>query len=100
MLGRYLSNLRVDHWKIAKQVLQYLQKTKDYILTYWRSYQLQIVRCTDPDFAGCEDSMKFTLYLSTSGAAVSWKNAKQSLITSFLITIEFIAFYGAANHGI
>ena len=30
MLGRYLSNLGMDHWKKAKRVMRYLQRTKDY----------------------------------------------------------------------
>ena len=34
MLGRYLSNLGMIHWKAAKHVMQYLQRTKDFKLTY------------------------------------------------------------------
>ena len=37
MLGRYLSNPGMDHWKAVKWVKRYLQKTKDYMLTYRRS---------------------------------------------------------------
>ena len=33
MLGIYLSNLGMDHWKAAKRVMGYLQRTKDYMLT-------------------------------------------------------------------
>ena len=33
MLGRYESNLGMDHWKAAKKVMRYLQGTKDYMLT-------------------------------------------------------------------
>ena len=34
MLGRYMSNPKVDHWKAAKRVMRYLQRTKEYMLTY------------------------------------------------------------------
>ena len=34
ILGKYLSNYGVDHWKVGKRVLQYLQRTKDYMLIY------------------------------------------------------------------
>ena len=34
MLGRYLSNPGMDHWKKTKRVMQYLQRTKYYMLTY------------------------------------------------------------------
>ena len=37
MLGRYLSNPGMDHWKAAKQVMRYLQRTKDFMLTYRKS---------------------------------------------------------------
>ena len=33
-LGRYLSNPSMDHWKKTKWVMQYLQRTKYYMLTY------------------------------------------------------------------
>ena len=52
MLGRYLSNPWIDHWKIVKRVMRYLQKTKDYMLTYWRSNQLEILGYSDSDYAG------------------------------------------------
>ena len=34
MLGRYLSNPGMDHWRAAKRVFKYFQRTKDYMLTY------------------------------------------------------------------
>ena len=42
MLDKYLSNPMMDHWKVVKRVMRYLNKTKDYMLTYrrldsWRS---------------------------------------------------------------
>ncbi|KAL9263015.1 Retrovirus-related Pol polyprotein from transposon TNT 1-94-like protein [Drosera capensis] len=60
ILDRYLSNPGIDHWKVAKRVMRYLQRTKDYMLTYRRSDQLEIIGYTDSDFAGCQDSLKST----------------------------------------
>lgn len=40
MLGRYQSNLGLDHWRAAKKVLKYLQETKDHTLSYRRSDHL------------------------------------------------------------
>ena len=60
MLGRYLSNLGMDHWKMAKRVMRYLQGTKDYMLTYRRSIHLEIVGYSNFDFAGCLDSRRST----------------------------------------
>ena len=53
MLGRYLSNPVMNHWKASKWVIRYLQRTKDYMLTYRRSDQLEIIWYSDSDYAGC-----------------------------------------------
>ena len=102
MLGRYLSNPGKDHWIAAKHVMRYLKRTKDYMLTYQKSDQLEIIRYSDFDFAGCQDSMKSTsgyIYLLVGGA-ISWKSVKQSIVASFTMAAEFVACYEASNHGI
>ena len=53
MLGRYLSNPGLDHWKATKRVMRYLQRTKYFMLTYRKSDQLEIIGYSDSDFAGC-----------------------------------------------
>ena len=60
ILGRYLSNPGIDHWKKAKWVMRYLQRTKYYMLTYRRSSHLKIGGYSDSDFAGCLDSRRST----------------------------------------
>jgi hypothetical protein len=52
MLGRYLNNPGLDHWKTAKMVLRYLQRTKHHMLTYRRSIRLENIGYTDSDFCG------------------------------------------------
>ena len=102
MLGRYLSNPGKDHWIAAKRVMRYLQRTKDYMLTYRKSDQLEIIGYSDSDFAGCRDSMKSTsgyIYLLVRGA-ISWKSVKQSIVASSTMAAEFVACYEASNHGI
>jgi len=37
VLGRYLSNPGMDHWKATKKVMRYLKRTRGYMLTYRRS---------------------------------------------------------------
>ncbi|KAL4282801.1 hypothetical protein GQ457_16G019510 [Hibiscus cannabinus] len=102
MLGRYSSNLGMDHWIAAKRVMRYLQRTKDYMLTYRKSDHLEVVGYSDSDFAGCQDSRKSTsgyIYL-LAGGAISWKTAKQTLVASSTMAAEFVACYEASNHGI
>ena len=61
MLGRYQSNLSMEHWKAAKKVMRYLQGTEDYILTYRWSDQLEVISYSDSDFTDCQDSRKSIL---------------------------------------
>ena len=101
VLGWYLSNPGMDHWKAAKRVMRYLQRTKDYMLTYRRSDQLEIIGYSDSDFDGCLDSRKSTsgCIFMLSGGAISWKSIKQTLIASSTMEAEFVACYEASNHG-
>jgi len=52
LLGRYQSNLGVEHWRLVKKVLRYLQDTKGLMLTYRRSDFLHIEGYKDSDYAG------------------------------------------------
>ena len=58
--------------------MRYLQGTNDYILTFKRFDNLEIIGYLDSDFAGCVDSRKSTFgYLfMLAGRAISWKNSK------------------------
>ncbi|KAL0433573.1 UNVERIFIED_CONTAM: Retrovirus-related Pol polyprotein from transposon TNT 1-94 [Sesamum latifolium] len=74
MLGRFQSNPSLDHWRAAKKVMRYLQGTKDYMLMYRRTENLEVVGYSDLDFAGCVDSRKSTsgyIFMIASGAATS-----------------------------
>ena len=75
MLGRYQSNLGLDHWKAVKKMLRYLQCTKDYMLTYPRIDSLEVVGYLDADYAGCKDTRKSTsgyIFMLANGP-ISWK---------------------------
>jgi len=102
MLGRYQSNPGVDHWKAAKKVLRYLQGTKDYMLTYRRTENLEVIGYSDSDYAGCIDSLKSTsgyVFMLASGA-VSWRSAKQTLIATSTMEAEFVSCFEATSHGV
>ena len=79
MLRRYQSNLGLDHWKVAKNVMRYLQGTKDYMLTFKRSDNLEVIGYSDSDFARCVDSRKstFSYLFMFDGGTISWKSSKQ-----------------------
>jgi len=102
MLDRYLSNSGMDHWRAAKMVFRYLQRTKGYMLTYKRSDQIEIIGYSNSDFAGCQDckrSKSGYIYL-LDGGVIFCKSAKQKLIASSTMTAEFVALYEVSNHGL
>ncbi|XP_059627226.1 secreted RxLR effector protein 161-like [Cornus florida] len=102
MLGRYQSNPGMHHWKAAKKVMRYLQGTKNYMLTFRRTGDLEVIGYSDSDFAGCVDSRRSTFgYLFLlAGGAISWKSAKQSIIASSTMEAEFVICFEATNHGL
>ncbi|KAG8492793.1 hypothetical protein CXB51_010223 [Gossypium anomalum] len=102
MLGRYLSDPSIDYWIVAKRVIRYIQRTKDYMLTYKRSDLLEVVGYSDFDFTECQDSRKSTsgyIYL-LARRAISWKSVKQTRVASSTMAAEFVACYEASNHEI
>jgi hypothetical protein len=60
ILGRYQSNPGIEHWRMVKKALCYVQGTKGLILTYRRSDFLPIEGYSDSDFVGDIDDRKFT----------------------------------------
>ena len=56
ILGRYHSNPGLNHWKAAKKVMRYLQRTKDYMLMFRWTDNLEVIGYSDLDFASCVDS--------------------------------------------
>ncbi|XP_039135092.1 secreted RxLR effector protein 161-like [Dioscorea cayenensis subsp. rotundata] len=102
LLGRYLSNPGKDHWTAVKNILRYLKGTKDYMLTYKRVENLELIGYTDSDFASCADDRKSTSgYIFTLACGViSWKSSKQTLVTSSTMQAEFVACFGAATQAV
>ncbi|KAL5560213.1 hypothetical protein UlMin_036424 [Ulmus minor] len=72
VLGRYLSDPSTSHLQAAKKVLRYLQGTKDHMLTYRWTNNLDIVGFYDANFGGCVDDKKSTtgyIFMMAGGAA-------------------------------
>ena len=97
LLGRYQSYLEIEHWKLEKKVLRYLQGTKGLMLTYRRSDFLHIEGYTDSDNAR-DDKKSMSGYIFTlTGGAISWKSSKQTVTTSSTMYAEFVAYYEATG---
>ncbi|KAL0289357.1 UNVERIFIED_CONTAM: Retrovirus-related Pol polyprotein from transposon TNT 1-94 [Sesamum calycinum] len=101
-VGQIFEQSKVKSLDSSQKGLKVLTENKDYMLTYRRTDQIEIIGYTESHFAGCQDSMKSTsgyIYMLAEGA-ISWKSAKQSLIASSVMAAEFIACYEASNQGI
>ncbi|CAL9113679.1 unnamed protein product [Musa textilis] len=90
MLNRYQSNPGMDHWRAAKKVMRYFQGTKDYMLMYRHTNNLDVFGYSDSDFAGCVDSRKSTsgYIFMMAGGAISTMEAK------------FVSCFEATSHGV
>jgi hypothetical protein len=102
MLGRYQNDLGLYHRRAAKKVMRYLQGTKDYMLMYRRTNNLEVIGYSDSDFAGCIDSCKSTsgyIFLMANGA-ISWRSAKQTLIATSTMEVEFVSCFKASSPGV
>lgn len=102
VLGRYLSNPSMQQWIAVKRVMCYLKRTRDFVLTYRKSDNLEIIGYSDSNFAGFPDSRRSTsgyIFLLARGV-VSWKSSKQTLVDPSTMATEFVACFEASNHAI
>lgn len=92
----------LEHWKAAKKVLRYLQGTNDHMLTYRKSYSLELIDYLDSDYDGCIDTRKSTFFnlFPLAGRAVSWKSTNQSVIATSTIEAKFVECVEATIHGV
>ena len=79
-----------------------MQGTKDYVLTFKRSDNLEVIGFSYLDFARCVDSRKSTFgYLfMLAGGAISWKSSKQTITATSTMEAEFVACFEAIVHGL
>ena len=102
VLGRYQSNLCIEQWKVVKKVSCYLQGIKDYMLTYRRTNNLEIMNYSNSDYVGCKDTRMSTfdyVFMLFDGP-ISWKSHKQALVSSSTMEVEYIPCYEAMCHEI
>ena len=101
ILGRYQSNPGIDHWRTTKKVMRYFQGTKDYMLIYRQTDNLDEIGYSDSDFAGCVDSRKSTsryIFMMTCGA-ISWRRVKQTWTATSTIEAEFVSCFEVSSQG-
>jgi len=102
MAARFASNPGLGHWKGLKRMLQYLQTSKSYGLTFKRDRSekaLTITGYVDSDWAGCTDTRRSTtgyIFL-VSGSPVSWSSKVQKTVARSSVEAEYMALSAAAQ---
>ncbi|KAA0055181.1 retrovirus-related pol polyprotein from transposon tnt 1-94 [Cucumis melo var. makuwa] len=92
IVSRYQSNPGCDHWTTIKNILKYLRRTKDLILTGYTDSNFQ----TDKDARKSTSGSVFTL----NGGAVVWRSIKQSCIANFTMEAEYVAACEVAKEAV
>ena len=82
LTSRYQSDPGVEHWTAVKNILKYLNRTKEMFLVYGGDEQLIVKGYVDASFdTDKDDSKSQTGYVYIfNGGAMSWRSCKQSVI--------------------
>ena len=101
IVNRYQSNPGLAHWIAVKHILQYLRRTRNYMLIY-SDTDLNPIGYTDSDFMYEKDSRKSTSgsVFTLGGGAVVWRSVKQSSIADSTMEVEYIAACEAAKEAV
>ena len=86
----------------CKEVLAYLQGTKDRMLTYRQFNDLEVKRYSNIDFTGCVDTIEsiFGYLFHIVGGVISWTSAKHTIIVAPTIKAEFVACFEDTVHSL
>ena len=92
----------MDYQRATKKVLRYLQGTKDYMLIYRQTDELEVIDYSDSDFAGCIDPQKsmFGYIFMFASGTVSSRSTKQTLTVTSTMEVEFVSYFKATSYGV
>jgi hypothetical protein len=93
-LATYTANPSTEHYSMIKQILRYLAGTRNYGITYRKSYTpvKPLIGYTDATFANTDEQRSTTgLAFISSGGAVLLKSKKQTIVALSTSESEYIA---------
>ena len=101
VVSRYQSDPGKSHWITVKNILKYLQRTKDINLIF-DSASLGLEAYADLSFQVDIDDSKSTsgFVFTLGGGAVSWRSSKQETVADSTMEAEQIAANNAAKEAI
>jgi Reverse transcriptase (RNA-dependent DNA polymerase) len=99
LASRFGSDPGPSHWSFVKNVLQYIQKTKDLELTLTKQGEMKIEGYTDSDWNSCPDTSRSNsgYVFKLGGAAVNWCSKRQRSVSQSSCEAEYVAASEAAR---
>ena len=99
LLARHSAAPAKRHWAGGKQILRYLNGTKDLGLFYQKNQDPTLVGYTDAGYLPYPHNAKSQtgFVFLHGGTAISWKSSKQTLVATFTNHFEIIALYEASG---
>lgn len=98
VLSRFMAKPNYEHWRAAKQLLRFVQHTKDVGLVFKKG-DLDVHVYSDSDYAGDIDNSKSTSgYIVMLGPnCISWSSRKQEVIAQSTTEAEYIGLAKATK---
>ena len=98
-LSQFTSNFSQTHITAVKQVLRYLNGTRNLGITYWPTSDPEVLGYTDADWAQDTLDRKSTsgYVFLLSGGAISWSSKKQTSVALSTMEAEFVALSHATK---
>jgi hypothetical protein len=102
LMSRYQSDLGVEHWLAVKNILKYLNRTKEIFLVYGGEEQVVVKGYVDASLdTDSDDSKSQSGYIYIlNGGAMSWRSYKQSVIANSTTKAEYMAALEASSEGV
>ncbi|KAK8501403.1 hypothetical protein V6N12_047138 [Hibiscus sabdariffa] len=102
MTSRYHANPGEGHWKVVKNILKHLRRTKDVFLVYRGEEELRIKGYTDASFQTDKDDSRSQsgFVFCLNGGVVSWKSSKQDTVADSTTEAEYITASEAAKEAV
>ena len=98
ILSQFIQNPGPAHWEGLKRIINYLNTTKTYWLTYGGGDKEGVEGCCDADWAGQKDWHSISGYAFILGnGVITWSSKKQHIIALSSTESEYIAQTHAAK---
>ena len=91
VVSRFMHKPQIHHMTAVMRILRYLKKTNSRGLLFRKNDNLDLLACTDADWAGDRDDRKSTsgYFTLVGGNLVTWKSKKQKVVALSSAEAEF-----------